>query len=724
MLFDQPQPGGTLWARGSNFKASFATDGWTFCARPAPEAPHKQPIRFHLAGARVGQEAITIVDSAPELHGQRVEYHHGEVVEAIDVRGRNVEQSFTFARLPQRGELTLDLAVATELEVRNTDAGIAFGSKFVDVTYAQAIAIDGKGERVPAALTFADGTISIRVPADFVQRAQLPLVVDPVVTSVHAYALLGLSGIYQYSPDIAWDPNSQTWAVVFELPFSFDDFDVYLLLLNANMAPVGSPLIVDISYDVWQRPRIADLQIYSRFMVVAQVSVDANGPYDIGGRIFVASPLPVPLSPFIVEAAGAHGGLLGDKYWPDVAGDASTAAPTYFTVVWERQYTVTDHDIHMRQVMNDGTLRGTGPTLIDNAGAYDDYWPSISKSDGPDPYPSQRFVVTWDRLTLSAPVNYRTDVRAALVTWDGQIVPVAGANHFYVASRATRAQPGYLNGNVGKPDVSTTTDGTWPGDGRRFAMIVFENYLVYYDLFGVIIDTSGNVMTSADLSVLASLPVQIKTPCVDSDGVRFAVGYELNPGTTCCRDTSAALFAYDRLGNQILVHESGVVLGGTTNEEQELSVASTYSSTGQRNPRYAFTYLTYLSQSKIVEVASYDGLAAGGVGGRSSGNGELQMSISGSTAIGQSFTMTLSPNSPASGVVAGFPATLPIPGNPCQGAYLGVDGFVVMGNPYSLAVPANPVFVGAVLAFQGFTLTAGTCLGSIGISDTIDVTLR
>ena len=47
-----------------------------------------------------------------------------------------------------------------------------------------------------------------------------------------------------------------------------------------------------------------------------------------------------------------------------------------------------------------------------------------------------------------------------------------------------------------------------------------------------------------------------------------------------------------------------------------------------------------------------------------------------------------------------------------------------MGNPYSLAIPPNPVFDGALLAFQGFTLTAGTCLGSIGISDTIDVTLR
>lgn len=728
VLFDQPQPGGTLWARGSNFKASFAADGWTFCARPAPAAPHNEPIRFHFTGARVGQESIAFADVAPELHGQRVEYDHGDVRETIDVRGRNVEQSFTFARLPQRGELALDLAVDTTLAVHGGDAGVIFSSEYVKVSYSQAIAVDGKGERVSAPVTFADGKITIRVPADFVQRAQLPLVVDPVVASVHVYTQLGLGAIYEYAPDIAWDPNSQNWAVVFELPFSYDDRDIYLQLLDANMTAVGVPLIVDITYDVWQRPRVADLQIYSRFMVVAQVSVDAPGPYDIRGRIFDRGPRPVTLSPFTVEGAGAHGGSFGDKLWPDVAGDASLIAPTYFTVVWEREYSQTDHDIHMRQVMNDGTLRGTGPTLIDNSGAYDDYWPSISKSDGPDPYPSQRFVVVWDRRISYVPVDFLLNVRAALVTWDGQIVPVAGANNFYVASRNVPHAPG--DRPVHRPEVSTTTDGSWPGDGRRFAMIVFDTLVgpAPWRVFGSIIDTSGNVMSNANLSLLANVAsAQALEPCVDCDGARFAVGYGLNGISPCCNDTGASLFAYDPLSNQILAQETGVVLGGTPNEEWTVNVASTYSNSGQRGPRYAFTYLTYLSppsQSYIVEAASYDGVAPGGISGRASGNGELAMSFSGLPAIGQSFTLTLNTTSVASGVVAGFPATIPIPGDPCQGAYLGVDGFVVMGNPYTLVVPANPVFVGAQLAFQGFDLTGGTCLGSIAISDTIDVTLQ
>src|SRR5260221_9558084 len=34
VLFDQPRADGPLWARGRNFKASFAADGWTFRARP------------------------------------------------------------------------------------------------------------------------------------------------------------------------------------------------------------------------------------------------------------------------------------------------------------------------------------------------------------------------------------------------------------------------------------------------------------------------------------------------------------------------------------------------------------------------------------------------------------------------------------------------------------------------------------------------------------------
>ncbi|HLQ36606.1 MAG TPA: hypothetical protein VK348_02305, partial [Planctomycetota bacterium] len=271
LAFDQPEANGPLWAKGANFKASFDNQGWQFIGQPQATAPTLQPIHFRLAGAQAGDKPLAIATAVPSRKDHRVEWQHGTVLESLDVTSHGVEQTFTFAQLPNRDELVIDLAVATDLAAENNEQGILFRGDYDQVTYSPAVAIDANGDRVAAATTFADGHITIRVPASFVAHAALPLRVDPWVTAIQVTS--GTTDLAD--PDIAWDQTGFVWAIVFAKYFGGGDWDCYVQrVVDGNpMGLIGGPVTIDFTTNAWQRPRIADLQLYSTFMVVAPVRI-------------------------------------------------------------------------------------------------------------------------------------------------------------------------------------------------------------------------------------------------------------------------------------------------------------------------------------------------------------------------------------------------------------------------------------------------------------------
>src|SRR5690606_37200942 len=97
--------------------------------------------------------------------------------------------------------------VGSELEGSTHDAGITFSGPLGEVSYGRAMAIDAKGRRQDAPTILVDGTIVIRVPAEFVASASLPLVVDPIVGSLSIVA----SDQDVHSADAAWDASQNVW---------------------------------------------------------------------------------------------------------------------------------------------------------------------------------------------------------------------------------------------------------------------------------------------------------------------------------------------------------------------------------------------------------------------------------------------------------------------------------------------------------------------------------
>lgn len=702
VVFDGPVDG-EIWAAGGNFKVHCRADGFRFLAAPAEANAAAAAIGFHLARAAVDGVALAIDDAAPERHGQRIEWPHGALIERLDVRHDGVEQSFVVADLPQRGELLLELRVDTAMRGEDLGDGIRF-SGTAEIGYGEAVAIDAAGKRITAPTELRGDRLSIRVPAQFVAGATLPLLIDPWIAS----RTVRSDSLPIGETDMAWNESSLSWALVFQRRFAANDTDVYVQNLAQDLTPIGTLVPVDIGTAVWQHPAIANLTIDARFLVVAQVSDDDPAPYWISGRVLANDGFQLT-NQFVIEKAGLAGHAIGDKLNPDVAGDPSPVGPTYFTVVWERAYSATDHDIHMKQVTFQGQLRAASPTMLANSTA-NQTRPSISKSDGPGPLAQvqhQRFAVVFQQTYGPAD----EDIHGCLLTWDGQIHQVNGQDTFPIATSWH---------NDVRPQVSSPT----PEAGARQFLCVYERTTAGNG--HIVASSFTSLGTVAGATVLSLLYPTLPTswpqtrPSVDTDGCRFAVAFQYLHGGVGS-DIDIGVFLLARTAAGLVLHDAAWI-ATTGSPEIEPAVASRYSSRGDFHREYAIAHALIGTTSHAVDVHRYWGHGSGGLQQRPTACGGLGITVQGIPAIGETLTFALGSNAPLTGVVAGVPVSVPIP--ICAGCTLGADGIAVIGNPYVLAIPLNTAFVGGTVAFQGFTFATGPCLGQIALSDTVDVTVR
>lgn len=709
VIVDRPVAGGAVFCRGDDYKAKFDTDGgWTFVAQP-PIGEPAQPIEFGLESCSVGGVSLFLTRRTElDLGDQRVAYQRDGVVEVIDFRPNGVEQSFVFAALPERGELVIRIGTAGDRDLRDDGDGLVFAGSAGDVGYSEAVAIDARGRSV-AAPTMVDGDdIVIRVPAAFIEAAALPLIVDPVIANQTV-----VSGSVPYSDaDIAWDAATGTFAVVYERYFSTTDTDVHLRRVDRDMNPVGGLTTIDVTFDVWRLPRIANCRFYGRHLVVVEVSADGPPPSWIGGRV-VEGNGNVATGQIDIARNSVSGHAFGSKINPDVGGDPSGAPPTYFTVVFERVYSTTDHDIHMKQVTWDGQLRSASPTLIDNSTA-NETRPSISNSNGPPPAAQQRHVVCYEREVGSS----GPDIHVALLEWDGQLFPAAGGNPFLLNGHASLHR---------RPVASTPTDGSL--DGMRYSMIAFEQLgFQNGDIMGQVITTDGAIVrTSVDLTAieLGNDPRVLheqRRPRIDSDGVRFALVYE-DEDPAGAVDSWVALFGWEPVQTGLAVHDSGRLVESLSMFEPEAgpAVASIYgaAASGSRELDYGIAFERG-SGTTAINAKLYGGYGHG-VYSYAVVNcgGAVIQHTGGVPAIGAALEFEV-PNATLAGFVIGFPQApaIPVPG--CAGCLVGVNGAGILLNPLPLAIPPDVRFVGVDLAVQGFELANGPCLGSIALTDAVN----
>lgn len=388
---------GADWAATASFKAVWRADGMTFTPALGSNAPQSHPFTVAL-GATAGPLAARAV---PQRRGNDVVYDRGAVREVYRVTADHVEQLFEVDSWPS-DDLVLPIRVDTRLEPTLTPTGIEFRSPYGGVHYGLAVLIDANGARHAMRTELADG--GIRLSAR-VAGLRFPVVVDPIIRSFVAYS----SSFVLIRPDVAFGQRQRQHLVVLERVISASDSDVYSVMIDAQGVPVaGTAMWIDISTDAWRTPRVAYNYLADRFLVVASRTPASGG----SGTTAIWSRTRDAAAAVLGTPTQLSSTEFGDKVLPDVGGDFYDAGPTYFAVVWQRNFSVSDTDIHYRRVQSDGTPLGVVQN-VDNSSAVDSA-PRIAKSDGAGPSNAQAWPVVWHRQ-----IGSQFDIYGARLSWDG-----------------------------------------------------------------------------------------------------------------------------------------------------------------------------------------------------------------------------------------------------------------------------------------------------------------
>ncbi len=689
--------GNTIWAEGANYKASFAGAAFTFVPFLGSDAPRNYPLTFSLQALALGG-AVPLAATRPARHGNAVSLDHGVVVERYDLHPDHVAQTFAIAT-PFRGDLTLTLAVATDLVAARAADGLTFGNALGHVGYTDAVLVDARGRRMAMTTEYADGRITLRADAATLAAAAFPITVDPVITT------FAVTSGYQVlmKPDIAFC-DSAAYLVAWVRVFSAADLDVHAMAIDPLGNPVtGSSSLIDNTSDRWDDCRAA--MCPPNFLVVASRVPAGGGESAIWGRTRAIA------SASMGPQTQINGAESGDKVTPDVGGDI--ANPRNFCVVWQRNYSPTDHDIHYRMVSAAGTPVGHTEAIA-NAGTDDDYTPRIAKCNG------LTFVwpVTWQRR-----IGAQHDIWGARVLWDGTHT----ANFAIDTTLDDDTQPAPTSpsdrvGGVGGPSYFLVAYTTNNGGNLDIFLRAFRD-----DASPVQI-SSGFLATLEGLSLTERARPQYGAQ-VDCDGGRFAIAY-MDRLNSVNRDAYVSVVD---LAPSLRIIDARTQLTGSARDTSEVCLVANRSGGGlsliSNDYGTAWNMLASGIFANSVDGAIYRGITrGGGLSVRATGCGDLSLSFPAGQipTPGATLRFDLTYNGPTLFVIGTPIAAVPL--CPPAACALGATPSVALAQQtLQLWIPREPGLVGATFAVQGAAVGSPfgcTGIGGLVTSITVDVTVR
>jgi len=222
VLIDQPGDG-NVWVLAPSYKARFSRDGVDFIPFLGSKAPQNHPLGLVAKGGRRGERPLAWrSDAAPLVDGLRITYDRGDVREVWDLRPDAAEQTFLVSRYEGEGDLVVCLDVRTDLTCGDVDDGLCFRAGAQgSVHYGDLHTFDGADRRVVTPSHWTGNGIELRVPAAFVAGARGDLRLDPVVRAITIDNTEDA-----INPDVAYEPFTDRWLVVYERVFSLFDHDV------------------------------------------------------------------------------------------------------------------------------------------------------------------------------------------------------------------------------------------------------------------------------------------------------------------------------------------------------------------------------------------------------------------------------------------------------------------------------------------------------------------
>ena len=261
--------GDGLLALGWDYRARITAQGLHYTPALGTAAASTQHLALSLVAVRRGETAGFLPQERPAatiVGERRATIAHGPVTERFDVTPAGIELSLAFAQpLPGRGDLVARYRLDTTLSAAPALAdGLSFLLADVGgVSIGGVTGLDAAGARVRGSLQLVGDCVELRLPAAFVDSAQYPLVLDPLVGTQFLASVTPNS--YSQS-DVAYDVTGACYLVVYRKALSNVSMEIRGNFLDSAGVPFGS--LLAIAGAPWlESPKVADLNQRDTFVV-------------------------------------------------------------------------------------------------------------------------------------------------------------------------------------------------------------------------------------------------------------------------------------------------------------------------------------------------------------------------------------------------------------------------------------------------------------------------
>ncbi|MEM7201365.1 MAG: hypothetical protein AAF628_13935 [Planctomycetota bacterium] len=387
---------GQLLGHGADYRVAFGDDQVEFTPALGRQVSRTSPWTFTLTtvdrdGAHLGR------DRATRSHQDNiVRYGHGTFDEVYEVRADGLKQSFVFHRVPAgHGDLVVRGRVTTHMRGELVRDGLKFDADGIGhVQVDPVVGFDGDGRTVRGSIAWsATGEIEMRLPAPFVDRATLPLTLDPLIS------FFAVSSVQdEEDPDVASNPTTGRSLAVWTRYYASNDADIMGNFIGADGSLVGGTFFIrstvgGLAFD----PHVCFVEQNTSFVAIWNENLDvwAKGVESSSGAL---TPLAQVTNNTAVE------------FNLDIGGDIS-GVDNDAIAVWGNATQGVIEAVQI-QVNPGGTLSPFIPAAISPTGAqWIDLDPAISKTDGG----AGRHLIVWDRRFRGSAASEESDIRGWVV---------------------------------------------------------------------------------------------------------------------------------------------------------------------------------------------------------------------------------------------------------------------------------------------------------------------
>lgn len=669
---------GTVWALGANWKMRVGHDGATFFPKLGERAPRHLPLVFGAPLVTAGGISLPLTESRASLGANSATIDRGVVDEVYEFAVSAVEQRFVIEALPNRGEVRVRIPVTTDLEFRGRDDGLRFEAPgFGPVRYGDATIVDAENRRIGALSEWKDGVIEITVPASFVATAQLPLVVDPLISPSFDIGTTGVLG----DPDVAYDASNDVWLVVYQEGAAGNDHDILARRLDGS-GNILDTVASDATTEDTTDPSVANASASNQFLVAWRK--EKSGLFDeieIQGRTRNANGS--TQSAVFTISNGSD-----NEQAPVVGGGLSTL---YF-VVWQENPAIgaDGENISGARVTTGGVV---SPVVDLATTVADETQPTICKQA------DQEWMVLWTRQTSG-----HGDIHTAIVNSNG----VALVTDTAVETETMNDSNPHCAANRPDGDFVVSWERPLPTVGIDVDLVGGR-----YSRVGSALILESNQVNYTNIEEPGELVNDNRDGLLARDGERFVL---LQTKTTSSNKRVSS-FNFDN-ADPIFLEESILIPG--FNPISGLQIASREESGGVKGRSLiVLRGSPSLGGSPKIAGMFFDSLNPGGVSVVQTGCGGLgepKLTALSSAAICEPFSFSSSGFNQAL-LFVGVPANIPLcPGQ--SGCALGTTPNLALpfGNgTATFTLPCDPSLFGVHIAMTGVSLiSSGSVVGMCG----------